>query len=310
MVAGPDAGQVVAVQRDGDLAQRHLARACLAGHRNAVRLLAEHPDRAVGAHVVQVLRAGHTRHVAPVLGEALDGVARAWRPEAPVDLELDGLDERSAVGRAGQRPHELSGHRLHGGPGGAAGQPDIDDRGLVPGRPGEDLDLPQPRAGREGGDRPVLQPAAGIVQQVVHQRGDKIAGLNGDEHRGGHEELVRLSRRAAGRRSTGSVARNPAGKARRAAAARETPSSRRWRARRRCAIPRSPIPGRSYWRAAPPRAVYCPLASRVASSCQLTIDAGPVPLAGEPSGLLVTRWACWPGSSPARPAATTCWRWR
>ena len=32
------------------------------------------------------------------------------------------------------------------------------------------------------------------MQQVVHQRGDKITGLNGDEHRGGHEELVRLSR--------------------------------------------------------------------------------------------------------------------
>ena len=32
-----------------------------------------------------------------------------------------------------------------------------------------------------------------------------------------------------------------------------------------------------YWRAAPPRAVYCPLASRVASSCQLTMTVARSP---------------------------------
>src|SRR5262245_13437632 len=180
------------VRRDGDLAELHLAGTCLTVYRNAVHFLAEHPDRAVGAHEVQVRVAAPAWYVARVVGQALHGVTRGRRPEVTVDLELDGLDERRAVGRAGQRPHELGGHGLHDGPGGSGTQPDIDDRGLAPGRAGQDLDLPQPCSRREGGDRRALQPAVGVLPQVVYQGRDEITGFDGDEHRVGHEQRVRL----------------------------------------------------------------------------------------------------------------------
>ena len=149
----------------------------------AAAVLAEHAHRAVAAQEVQILLPGRPERRLRVIAAAQHRAARAGRsPHVPVDLQLDRLDRRRSIGRAGQRPDQLRRHlgqRRRVGRG--LGQAQIDHGGLAP---GQDLHrMARHRRGRrrERGQHRSPQPARRADQQGPHQIGGRVRGIDGHE---------------------------------------------------------------------------------------------------------------------------------